>query len=733
MLDKLKRLKFKHKIILLPVLAGIAFLLILIAVNLASVKNRSLMKEIEEGYFPGFRLSRDLKVTLSKIQRNLQDAVAASDTEMLDKTKNLKKEFLSTLRAQKKNEILNLETLKNIERKFTDYYSHAYSTSSALIKKESSTQLMKDLKEMRNQYNSLKDRLDKFNTSQKKQISRAFQTTRDNYFTAIITISAILLACIGILGFLSWFIIKSLTDSVDEAVTAADHLAEGDLDIHIPRPETDDAIGQLLTSMREMLEYLNEMATVAEGIADGNVDVDVTPRSSVDRFGTAFSRMVDYLEEMASTADSIATGDLEVHIEKRSRSDRFGNAFAEMIDYLKEMAKIAESIADGDLRVDIEKRSERDRFSSAFSRMIGELRDIMEKIKLSSEQLASSSNEISTTAQNMKEGAESQSSSTQETSSTITEMAAQIDNIADSADNLAQNVDNTSSSIQEMSSSINQMADNADNLMNSVEKTTETIEDITSSIQNATEKIDTTSEVSQKATKIASEGRDELTEVIKGIAQKGDDIEEIVSIIEDISDQTNLLALNASIQAAQAGKEGSSFAVVADEIKDLAERSMNAIKDISSTVETIQFDTSQAVELTESVLQHMVDSIEKTQNLVSEASSISDKQNEKAGDILKTSKNMKSITRELVSAVKEQAEVSEEIMKAVEEMNNMTDKVAVSTSEQKEAGNQVRNSIEHISEVAEQNLRATKELSEATVRLADESDKLQDLTREFEV
>ena len=115
----------------------------------------------------------------------------------------------------------------------------------------------------------------------------------------------------------------------------------------------------------------------------------------------------------------------------------------------------------------------------------------------------------------------------------------------------------------------------------------ETVQTAKSGREVVTETIDGMQQISDAVTQSAS--------IIAALGKSSDQIGEIVRVIEDIADQTNLLALNAAIEAARAGEQGRGFAVVADEVRKLAERTTKATKEIGDMIRQIQHDTKGAV------------------------------------------------------------------------------------------------------------------------------------------
>ncbi len=441
------------------------------------------------------------------------------------------------------------------------------------------------------------------------------------------------------------------------------------------------------------------------------------------------------LVQAVRAADALASGDLLTDIEVSSQDEigRFLQSLRQTVDYLREMAAAADRIAEGDLSVEIEPRSNRDTFGKAFNKMTTNLQKIIGNLKVSSDSVLSAADQISVSAVEISEGAESQSSATEQTSSTMVEIAAQIDTVGQSIQSLANNVEQTSSSIHEMSVTSDEVAKYSEGLLAAVEETSATIEEMTASIQSIANKVDVVDQVSRESAEAAQVGGTRLSEVIRGIETSTSGIGRIIRIIEEIADQTNLLALNAAIEAARAGDAGRGFGVVADEVKRLAEKSVDSTRDIARFVETVQKDTQEAVELIHGILDEIVESVTKTRSLVSEVSIATQEQRGGAAQILETSRNMQDTTRHVAYAAKEQARSARDVLGAVENMNAMTQQVAHSGTEQKRGGDMVVKAVDQIASIARNNVVTSEQLSHATVSLAEQATRLQEIASVFAV
>jgi methyl-accepting chemotaxis protein len=651
----LRNLKFHQKVGLMPLLAFVGFVLILVMTWIVGNRNQALLNNIKDVYFPALEASRDAEETLAGIQRNLQDATAAADLQMLNETDPMSGKFRLVLeKAARGSSPARQKQIDSIQNDFKGYYQLAKGTTARMIRGETGEGLIKSLDQMRGQYNAILNALSEFTKTSRAEMDAAIESTGRNQTWSFRLTSGVTLAVLLSLGWLSLVVIRSLTRPLSQAVEVAGRLSRGDMSGRIVA-QSNDEMGDLARAMERMVGYLREMAVVADSIAAGDLRAEVAPRSDNDAFGRAFQRM------------------------------------------------------SGNLR-----------------RMLGD-------VKEAAGQVAATSDQISAAAVEITRGAESQSSSTEETSATMVEMATQIDSVNRSTQALASNVEETSTSIQQMGASIEEVARSSEDLLASVEETSATIEEMTASIRAIADKVQVVDQVSRDAARAASEGGDRLSTVVLGIASSGKDIGKIVRIISEIADQTNLLALNAAIEAARAGDAGRGFAVVADEIKRLAERSMNATREIDTFVESVQKDTGEAVLLSQQVLSQIVQSVGRTSELVRDVHTATQEQSTGAAQILKTSSGMQNVTQQLATAAREQAHGARQIMSSVAMMNRMTQQVADATSEQMKGGDQVVKAVETIAQIAQQYLTATEQLSNATQSLAGEAERLKRQAEVFQV
>lgn len=253
-----------------------------------------------------------------------------------------------------------------------------------------------------------------------------------------------------------------------------------------------------------------------------------------------------------------------------------------------------------------------------------------------------------------------------------------IENLKILISEIQETIDSSASSIEEISSSTQEMSNGAHEQMLQTTEVASAIEEMTRTIIETSQNTSVASETAKMAGATAQNGGKVIKETIQGmnniadvvsnsaekvqlLANSSEHIGEIVQVIEDIADQTNLLALNAAIEAARAGEQGRGFAVVADEVRKLAERTTKATKEITQMIKSIQNETQNA-------LLSMREGTEKVQL----GKELANKAGIALNEIILSTQKVSDVIAQVAVASEEQSKASDEIAKNVNRINNVT-------------------------------------------------------------
>lgn len=411
------------------------------------------------------------------------------------------------------------------------------------------------------------------------------------------------------------------------------------------------------------------------------------------------------LASLVRTSEALAEGDVNQEI-KVNANDEVGDlaaAYSRVIEYMKEMAEVTGKVADGDLRVEAKPRSNRDVLGHAHARLVARQRELIGKtaaaaanvaeaskqLTKASEQTAQATQQITATIQSVARGASEQSSSLQRTAQGMEQLTAAINQIAAGAQVQAKGIEEASSIVKEVSVAIAEVSANAEAGTDSWGVTA------TSAAEGARK----THETVEGMVKI-QRAMDLVSSKVSDLGGRSQEIGKIVATIDDIAAQTNLLALNAAIEAARAGEQGRGFAVVADEVRKLAERSSMATKEIATLVGGIQASLRDAV----SAMEQGSRDVETGYMLAADAGTSLDA-------ILERSRSVGKQVERISTAAKQLHAFSSEMVETIDRINRVVEQNAAATEQMDESSRGVSASVGNSATIAEDNSAAAQEVS----------------------
>jgi methyl-accepting chemotaxis protein len=429
--------------------------------------------------------------------------------------------------------------------------------------------------------------------------------------------------------------------------------------------------------------------------------------------GISISRSITHpMAKLVQAAKGIAVGDLnqQLNIQSKDEIGSLAAAFGDMIDYLKAIAGVVNKMSRNDLTESVTPKSNQDILGNAIKEMISNLRTTIQQLTdnatnltTASSQLASSASQagqatgqISTTIQQVAKGISQQTESISRTASSTEQMGRAIEGVARGAQDQAGSITKAASITTEISNAIQKVSTGAQTSAQGASQAAETarsgariVEETIQGMQSIKTKVGLSAE------KVAEMGR------------RSNEIGAIVETIDDIASQTNLLALNAAIEAARAGEHGKGFAVVADEVRKLAERSSTATKEIGNLIRGIQQTISEAVSAMDEGAKEVENGVMRTN------------QSEQAlSSIMQAAETVKQQIEQIAGAAQAISNSSNELVSAMDSVSAVVEENTAATEEMSASSSEVNEAVEAIASVSEENSAAVEEVSASTEEMS---------------
>ncbi|MCX6064889.1 MAG: methyl-accepting chemotaxis protein [Chloroflexi bacterium] len=448
-------------------------------------------------------------------------------------------------------------------------------------------------------------------------------------------------------------------------------------------------------------------------------------------FGRTLTNPLVLISEMINT---LALGNLEQEaardeiIKLNQRRDEYGLislALDNLKKYLVFVAETAGQITRGDLTATVELRSEKDEIGESLRQMIVGLRQLIGGVKENAARLEIAANSLETTSVQAGTAAGQIATTIQQVALGINQQTEAVSKTATSANQMAHTISNVARGAQEQSVAVEKAS-------NITTRISTAIQHVAASAQSSTEGASQAAGTARSGAKTVEETIQNMqsirikvgisAEKVQQMGQRSDQIGAIVETIADIASQTNLLALNAAIEAARAGEQGKGFAVVADEVRKLAERSSNATKEIGGLIKGIQNIVKDAVSA-------MNDGAKEVENGVIRAN----QSGEALRSILTAVEVVSHQVDEIASAARQINTSSNELVAAMDSVSNVVQENNHATKEMSNNSNIVAQAVESIASVSEENSAAVEEVSASTEEMSaqaeDVSASAQALTR----
>ena len=437
----------------------------------------------------------------------------------------------------------------------------------------------------------------------------------------------------------SFMLYKAIVNPLESAVDLIKEMGNGHLNKRLKLQRADE-FGAMASAMDSFADHLQfNIVGNMKKISEGDFEFNVSAKDEKDEITPALNGIASSLRELKKETDLMTEAFSEGKTDYRGDAgkfkggykeivEEFNNTIGHIISVVRDGYGIMKRLTEGDLTARMEKeyKGNYDWYKTYINNLGESLLKLVSEISDAIAAASSASGEISSSTEEMSAGAQDQSQQTTEVAGAVEEMTKTILETSRNAGLATESSKKYGSIAREGGKVVNETIDGMNKIADVVKRSAGTVQQLGNSSEQ---------------------------------------IGEIIQVIDDIADQTNLLALNAAIEAARAGEQGRGFAVVADEVRKLAERTTKATKEIATMIKQIQKDTEGAVV-----------SMEEGTKEVEKGRQLADKAGVSLKQIIDGAENVVDIITQVAAASEEQSKASEEISKNIEVISSVTQQSA---------------------------------------------------------
>jgi methyl-accepting chemotaxis protein len=486
-------------------------------------------------------------------------------------------------------------------------------------------------------------------------------------------------------------------------------------------------VADMNKTLEETVQFNADLAEEAKATAASNASsartllIGITVVAAIMGLGIGFwlARSVSgAAKQLSVAADSIARGNINVNLDVKSKDEMgtLANSFTTMTGYLKEMVDASEAVANGDLTASVRPRGDDDALGNALSRMIANLRTLVGGVKSNASSILGASDQL-------REASDQMASATGQIASAINEVTRSAVSLSSLSQESAREVERVAAGSEQVAAAAQSNSDSALAAKGEATQMNERILTVASASQEVARAAEESrgaavqgqQAVGQAVASMAAiaQAVEHASKTVDLLGEYGQQIGDIVKVIDDIAGQTNLLALNAAIEAARAGEQGRGFAVVAENVRSLAERSSSSTKEIAALIAKVQQGTREAVEAMAAGVKDVQAGREITSQAGTALESI-------IGSVQQSAVQMQRIAADVQGL----SAGAQRIVASAETIANLAEESARGAGDMAQGTTRVTEAIIQVSATSEETSASAEEVSASTQELSAQSEEL---------